>query len=103
MRTKLSWHNCPALLSVGIFRTSPSALDELGFCLVPTQPAFGKPGVPSNQAAVHVFPYLEATMLVGIRYVQELPLEDMNALSWGDDVDGWRSYVTFVMTMDGRL
>ena len=58
-----------------------------------------KPGVMHWQAAVGVLQYLEATKLVGLRYIGGLDLEGMCDSSWGDDVDDQKSRATYVFTM----
>ena len=45
--------------------------------------------------------YLEATKLVGLRYIGGLDLEGMCDLSWGDDVDDRKSQAANVFTMGG--
>ena len=45
--------------------------------------------------------YLEATKLVGLRYIGGPDLEGMCDSSWGDDVDDRRSQAAYMFTMGG--
>ena len=76
---------------------------DLAYVLSKLSQYLKNPGFFCWQAAIRVLQYLEATKLVGLRYIDGLDLEGMCDSSWGDDIDDRRSQRPMCSQWEGRL